>query len=419
MTNSTRRTFLTAGAAAAIPFFIKADDKSGTKLPILGEGEHKYECIHDWGELPSTIKYGNTHSISEDAQGHIYVHHTVYEDSPSPDSVVVFDEKGKFVRSWGPMFRGGAHGMQLRKEGNTEYLYFCDDKHGIITKRTLKGEEVWTIGYPQQSPTYQKGPGSTGPGGAAGLNYRPTNIAIAPNGDFWVGDGYGSYYMFHYAVASPTAYPVLKNTFGGPPAGAAAPGGARGGGGGARGGGGGAARGGGPGGPGGGGARGGGGGRAATVRPLNTLGVPADRPIESMNNPHGNWVDLRDPSKPLLLVADRGNRRIVRYTLDDKPIDVVGGTLQPCHFYPHPKTQEIVVPDLASRVSILDKDDKIVLNLGEPTVPNPDRTTKDRSSFIPGQFVAPHTAIFDHAGNIFVGEWVEIGRVTKLRKVSA
>ena len=146
------------------------------------------------------------------------MHHTVYEDSPSPDSVVVFDEKGKFVRSFGPMFRGGAHGMHLRKEGNTEYLYFCDDKHGIITKRTLKGEEVWTIGYPQHSPIYQKGPGSTGPGGANGLNYRPTNIAIAPNGDFWVGDGYGSYYMFHYTVASATAYPVLKNTFGGPPA---------------------------------------------------------------------------------------------------------------------------------------------------------------------------------------------------------
>ena len=213
---TTRRSFLAAGAVGAVAPFVMAEDKTGTKNPILGEGEHKYECIHDWGELPSNIKYGNTHSVCEDAQGHIYIHHTVYKDSPSPDSVVVFDEKGKFVRSWGPMFRGGAHGMHLRKEGKTEYLYFCDEKHGIITKRTLKGEEVWTMGYPQDSPIYQKGPGSTGPGGAAGLNYRPTNIAIAPNGDFWVGDGYGSYYMFHYSVASPTAYPKLVNTFGGP-----------------------------------------------------------------------------------------------------------------------------------------------------------------------------------------------------------
>src|ERR1700710_2435051 len=135
MMDTTRRTFI--GALSAAPMLLGMDDKAGTKNPILGEGDHKFECIHDWGELPSNIKYGNTHSVCEDAQGHIYVHHTVHKDSPSADAVVVFDEKGKFVRSWGPMFRGGAHGMHLRKEGNTEYLYFCDDKHGIVTKRTL------------------------------------------------------------------------------------------------------------------------------------------------------------------------------------------------------------------------------------------------------------------------------------------
>ena len=40
-----------------------------------------------------------------------------------------------------------------------------------------------------------------------------------------------------------------------------------------------------------------------------------------------------------------------------------------------------------------------------------------RDHFTPGKFVAPHGACFDHAGNIFVVEWVEVGRVTKLRKV--
>ena len=395
---TTRRSFLVAGAVGAVAPFVMADDKTGSKYPILGEGEHKYECIHDWGELPSNIKYGNTHSVCEDAQGHIYIHHTVYKDSPSPDSVVVFDEKGKFVRSFGPMFRGGAHGMHLAKEGKVEYLYFCDEKHGIITKRTLKGEEVWTMGYPQGSPIYQKGPGSTGPGGANGLNYRPTNIAIAPNGDFWVGDGYGSYYMFHYSVTSPTAYPNLVNVFGGP-APTPAPAGGRGGGRGA-----------------GGGAPGGG---AAAAGGPPAGGPPAPRPpapIEQMNNPHGNMVDLRDPAKPILLVADRGHGRIVRYTLDDKPIDIVEGTRQPCHFHEH--KGNIVVPDLAGPVHILDKDNKVVVSMGGGKEGNPPRTTDDRSKFVPGQFVNPHGAIFDHNGNIFVAEWVEIGRVTKLRKVA-
>jgi len=420
MSEATRRTFLTASAAAAVPFFIKGDSKTDSKNMILGGGEHQYECIHDWGQLPSNIKYGNTHSVCEDSQGHIYIHHTVYKDSPSSDSVVVFDDKGKFVRSFGPMFRGGAHGMHLSKEGKTEYLYFCDEKHGIVTKRTLKGEEVWTMGYPQDSPIYQKGPGSTGPGGAAGLNYRPTNFATAPNLDFWVGDGYGSFYMFHYSQASSTSYPKLVKTFGGPPANQAQGGGrGPGGGGGGRG----AGRGDGkaaPGAPGGGppaqAAAGGGGGRGpAAPPPPGQPGVPRDVPIESTNNPHGNMVDLRDPANPILLIADRGNNRIVRYTLDDKPIDVVAGTKSPCHFHTYKDT--IVVPDLQARVTLLDKSNKIILHLGEPLVPNPPRTTENRADFINGQFVQPHGAIFDHAGNIFVTEWVEIGRVTKLRKV--
>jgi len=415
--STTRRTFLAAGAAAP---FVWAASKTDSKYKILGEGDHQYECIHDWGELPSNIKYGNTHSVAEDSQGHIYIHHTVYKDSQSPDSVVVFDPKGKFVRSFGAMFRGGAHGMHLNKEGKTEYLYFCDEKHGIITKRTLKGEEVWTMGYPQDSPIYQKGPGSTGPGGAAGLNYRPTNFAIAPNLDFWVGDGYGSYYMFHYSQASSTSYPKLVKTFGGPPAGQAQGGGRGPGAGAGRG----AEKGAGRGAGGRGGEKGGppqaaagGGGRGpANPPPPGQPGVPRDVPIESMNNPHGNMIDLRDPANPILLVADRGNSRIVRYKLDDTPIDVVAGTKSPCHFHTYKDT--IVVPDLQARVTLLDKDNKIILHLGEPTVPNPPRTTENRSDFIPGQFVQPHGAIFDHAGNIFVAEWVEIGRVTKLRKVA-
>jgi len=41
-----------------------------------------------------------------------------------------------------------------------------------------------------------------------------------------------------------------------------------------------------------------------------------------------------------------------------------------------------------------------------------------RENFKPGKFVCPHGACFDHAGNIFVVEWVEVGRVSKLRKVA-
>ena len=135
----TRRDFLaTTGLAAAAPFVLGTTDKSGSKLSIVGDADHQYEAIHDWGQLPAKIKYGNTHGVCEDSQGHIYIHHTVHADSESADTIVIFDETGKFVRSWGKQFKGGAHGLMFRKEGNEEFLYLCDYAHAIVTKRTLK-----------------------------------------------------------------------------------------------------------------------------------------------------------------------------------------------------------------------------------------------------------------------------------------
>src|ERR1044071_6167846 len=151
--------------------------------PIVGEGSHKYEVTHDWGDLPANIKYGNTHGVCEDSHGRIYVHHTVNAASESADSMVVFDKNGKFIKSWGKDFKGGAHGLHIRKEGRDEFLYLCDTKRGLMVKTTLAGEIVYTLDYPKQAAPY-----------ANPIKYSPTNVAIAPNGDVYVADGYGSSY---------------------------------------------------------------------------------------------------------------------------------------------------------------------------------------------------------------------------------
>ena len=189
---STRRSFLFAVGAGG-PLILGATDKAGTRKPVLGSGDHVYEVTHDWGELPAEIKYGNTHGVVEDSQGHIYIHHTVNAASELADSVVVFDHNGKFVKSWGKEFKGGAHGLHIRKEGSTEFLYLCDTKRALVVKTTLEGEEVFTLGYPKESEVYAKG----NPDGSP-LKYSPTNLTIAPNGDIFVGDGYGSSYINQY-----------------------------------------------------------------------------------------------------------------------------------------------------------------------------------------------------------------------------
>ena len=79
----------------------------------------------------------------------------------------------------------------------------------------------------------------------------------------------------------------------------------------------------------------------------------------------------------------------------------------------------VVIPDLDASVAVLDKNNKLLAKLGAAPDAKEARTlrTKSRDAFIPGQFICPHGACFDHNGNIFVVEWVEVGRVTKLQKV--
>ena len=345
--NLTRRSFMAAVAVA--PFVVKAEDKSGKRPPIIGEGEFQYEWISDWGELPSNIKYGNCHALAEDSQGNIYVLHTVHPSSPNGDALVVFDPKGKFVRSWGWQFRGGAHGLLLRKEGNTEYVYISDSQHRIVSKRTLKGEEVWTLGYPSEAKPYAGNPG---------IPYRPTNVAIAPDGGIYVADGYGSSYINVYD--KDTRY---QSTFGG-------------------------------------------------------TGGGTGKELGALNTPHDLLVDTRGET-PVLMVTDRTNSRLQRFQLDGQAIDILDGFIRPCFLYE--RKGFVVVADLGSRVTILDRQNKVVAQLGEGKYTDDERrrlrASVARDAFEAGKFIAPHSAIFDHAGNIFVAEYLEIGRITKLRKV--
>jgi sugar lactone lactonase YvrE len=344
MTTSRRRFLQAAGAAA--PAILGATDKAGSKAPVLGSGKHTYEAIHDWGELPAGIKYGNTHGVVQDSQGHIYVHHTVHATSESADSMVVFDQKGKFVKSWGKEFKGGAHGLHIQKEGSTEYLYLCDTKRAVVVKATLDGEEVFSIGYPEQSDAYKPGPDGTR------IKYSPTNLAIAPNGDFYVGDGYGSSYINQY------------NNKGG------------------------------------------------FIRTFGGKGKEAGK----VDCPHGIAVDLRGKT-PTLMVADRANNRIQRFSLDGQHIEFIAGTAQPCHFH-YFKNGDMVVPDLGARVTLMDKNNQVIEQLGDDSASEYRKTRSlSRDHFTPGKFVCPHGACFDRDGNIFVVEWVEVGRVTKLRRV--
>jgi hypothetical protein len=343
-TNLSRRNFLKQSGLAAAAFtaapYVIAQDKSGSRLPVIGTGDHQYEVIHDWGELPAGHVYGNTHGVAVDAQGEIHIKHTVGKGAKIEDAVVVFDADGKFVRSWGKEYKGGAHGLHLSREGGEEFFYLCDPKRHLFAKTTLAGKELWRKWAPEQCNGY------TMPD-----EFNPTNIAIAPNGDFYVADGYGKSFIHQFDRD------------------------------------------------------------AKYIRTFGGKGSAAGQ----VSCPHGLMVDTRG-AKPILVVADRSNNRLQNFSLDGKHLGfVTGNVLEPCHF--HTRGKLMVVPDLHSRVTLLDENFNAVAQLGEGRGYKNLRTLT-RDHFTPGQFVAPHSAYFDQDGNIFVVEWVEVGRVTKLRKIA-
>ncbi len=148
---------------------------------------------------------------------------------------------------------------------------------------------------------------------------------------------------------------------------------------------------------------------------LRTFGGKGTEPGR-LDCPHGIAVDLR-AGEPILTVADRANNRIQRFTLDGQHLDFVSGTNLPCHFN-YFRNGDVVVPDLGARVTLMDRNNAVITHLGDDSAsPWSDTRKLTRDHFKPGKFVCPHGACFDHAGNIFVVEWVEVGRVTKLRKV--
>lgn len=120
------------------------------------------------------------------------------------------------------------------------------------------------------------------------------------------------------------------------------------------------------------------------------------------------------------MVTDRGNSCLHRFTLEGKHVDSIAGTSKmPCNL--RGRKWNVVIPDLLSKVVILDRSNDVIASLGEGEYSRQDwETVRNRAAgtFVPGRFVCPHGACFDHEGNIFVVEWVEAGRVTKLRRIT-
>ena len=141
-----RRQFLSTTAAGTLavvgaPAVLTAS-KTDSK-PILGEGDYKYEVIHDWPQLPDRNSPGRQLTAWRSTSRAACMYSTwatrSFSDHPS---IFVFDPDGKYIRSFGQEFHGGGHGIEVRQEGSDEFLYVCSYRNiKNLAKLDLQGKD--------------------------------------------------------------------------------------------------------------------------------------------------------------------------------------------------------------------------------------------------------------------------------------
>jgi peptidylamidoglycolate lyase len=178
-------------------------------------------------------------------------------------------------------------------------------------------------------------------------DYVPTETTVLDNGDFYIADGYGLQYIVHYDAKG-----KIKHFFGG----------------------------------------------------------KGDK-TENFDNAHGITIDTRQP-EPDLLITDRTRNCFKRFSLDGslkKVIALPGACVcRPVIHGDHLYAAVLRSPNLDSKasgfVTIIDKDNKVVSNLGGSKPEYKDGKLMDMSQ-AEKIFTHPHDVCVDNDHNLYVAQW--------------
>jgi hypothetical protein len=255
--------------------------------------------------------------------------------------VQVYSAKGRYLRNV-PSAPSDLHGFIITKglDGKAD-IFGVSRLNQKIVEMSLDGKMLLSIAASEAIPDQYK---AHGPKRAA---TNLTGIAVAPNGDIYVVDGYGLDYIHQFD----------RN--------------------------------------------------GHYIKSFGGKGAPW-----SFDQAHKIAIDTRF-SPVRLLVTDRRHRRIVAMDLDGKILNVFGEGLRlPSAF--SVRGDELAVAELEGRVTLLDRDNKVITTIGQND--NPDQVhvnTTPPSIWKEGLFYEPHGLTFDAAGNLLVTEFNQYGRITR------
>jgi streptogramin lyase len=143
-----------------------------------------YTVDANWAQLPAgTAWNGNTSWITADGKGNVVV---LVRTAPY---FRVFSRDGRFVKTFGDdgLFQS-AHSVTVDAQG---FLWVTDSAAHVVHKFNPEGKLLMTLGKK----------GGAGDNSSRDLFNQPNHVAIAPNGDIYVSDGYVNARVVHFSGA--------------------------------------------------------------------------------------------------------------------------------------------------------------------------------------------------------------------------
>ncbi len=151
---------------------------------MVGDAALSFAADDSWHLCPPGYEWSEVAGVACDSRDRVYIF------SRSDHPVVIFERDGTFLRSWGEGVFNSPHGITI---GPDDMVYCTDYLDHTVKKFTPDGRLLLTLGTSGQ-------PSATG---ATSLDFRtirhsgppfhyPTNVALGPNGEIFVSDGYGN-----------------------------------------------------------------------------------------------------------------------------------------------------------------------------------------------------------------------------------
>src|SRR5262245_44170823 len=151
-----------------------------TVYPARGDappGLPDYRAEAGWPKLPADVTLGAVSAVATDSADRVYVAHR------GPKPVLAFDRDGTFLRAWGHEDLKTPHGLRLDPTGN---VWLTDIGNHLVLKFHPEGKLLFSLGRKGEA------------GSDAEHFDRPTDVAVAPTGEFYVTDGYGNARVLKY-----------------------------------------------------------------------------------------------------------------------------------------------------------------------------------------------------------------------------